>query len=198
MRSITASRPRRAPRRRQAERARLTPRAAGWATRSWSSSRQRPGIDWLDAAERARRCGLPCASQAEPVDALFHDGGITQDTATKVSGRRVGLSALRHACVTTGGHATITSRVGAGTSLAFRWPSVPARPETLQIADQRRSEVTKVASDRMMFKFPSLRNVARTARYFHDESARTLEQAVTLMARHQLGEELARARSRRS
>jgi cytochrome c peroxidase len=56
--------------------------------------------------------------------------------------------------------------------------------------DQGRYEVTKLASDRMLFKVPSLRDVTKTAPYFHDGSARTLEEAVQMMARHQIGEEL--------
>ena len=57
--------------------------------------------------------------------------------------------------------------------------------------DQGRFEVTGVADDRMMFKVPTLRNIAKTAPYFHDGSTATLEQAVRLMAKHQLGEDLA-------
>jgi len=57
--------------------------------------------------------------------------------------------------------------------------------------DQGRYEVTKLSSDRMLFKVPSLRDVTKTAPYFHDGSARTLEDAVQMMARHQIGEELA-------
>jgi cytochrome c peroxidase len=37
---------------------------------------------------------------------------------------------------------------------------------------------------------PSLRNVARTAPYFHDGSAATLDQAVWAMGHYQLGVEL--------
>lgn len=37
------------------------------------------------------------------------------------------------------------------------------------------------------FRVPSLRNVARTAPYFHDGTVKTLEQAVTVMAAAQLG-----------
>jgi len=59
--------------------------------------------------------------------------------------------------------------------------------------DAGRFEVTKLDSDRMLFKVPSLRNIAKTAPYFHDGTAKTLEQAVTLMARHQIGEELSPA-----
>lgn len=56
--------------------------------------------------------------------------------------------------------------------------------------DRGRKQVTKNDTDDMVFKVPSLRNVARTAPYFHDGSAATLEEAVRAMARHQLGVEL--------
>ncbi|MBF0613551.1 MAG: c-type cytochrome [Magnetococcales bacterium] len=47
--------------------------------------------------------------------------------------------------------------------------------------------VTGVAEDRHAFKVPGLRNVARTAPYFHHGSVATLDEAVTIMARGQLG-----------
>jgi cytochrome c peroxidase len=50
--------------------------------------------------------------------------------------------------------------------------------------------LTKLERDRFVFRVPSLRNVALTAPYFHDGSAATLEKAVTVMARYQLGREL--------
>jgi cytochrome c peroxidase len=53
--------------------------------------------------------------------------------------------------------------------------------------DQGRFEVTKQEVDRMMFKVPTLRNVAKTAPYFHDGSVATLDDAVRTMGRHQLG-----------
>jgi cytochrome c peroxidase len=56
--------------------------------------------------------------------------------------------------------------------------------------DKGRSEVTKSPSDDMMFEVPSLRNVAETAPYFHDASARSLEDAVKSMASYQLNKEL--------
>lgn len=58
--------------------------------------------------------------------------------------------------------------------------------------DQGRFEVTHEEGDRMMFKVPSLRNVAETAPYFHDGSASTLEDAVARMGKHQLGLKLTR------
>jgi cytochrome c peroxidase len=54
-------------------------------------------------------------------------------------------------------------------------------------ADLGRFNVTGQESDRYHFKVPSLRNVARTAPYFHDGSARTLPDAVRVMARYQVG-----------
>jgi cytochrome c peroxidase len=58
-------------------------------------------------------------------------------------------------------------------------------------ADLGRFNVTQREEDRHVFKVPSLRNVALTAPYFHDASASTLNEAVMVMARYQLGRELA-------
>ncbi|HTQ07731.1 MAG TPA: cytochrome-c peroxidase [Polyangiaceae bacterium] len=57
-------------------------------------------------------------------------------------------------------------------------------------ADYGRYNVTHLESDRFVFRVPSLRNVERTAPYFHDGSAATLNQAVQVMARYQLGRKL--------
>jgi cytochrome c peroxidase len=54
-------------------------------------------------------------------------------------------------------------------------------------ADEGRFAVTHDAADKHVFKVPSLRNVALTAPYFHDGSAKTLEDAVDVMFRVQLG-----------
>ncbi len=57
-------------------------------------------------------------------------------------------------------------------------------------ADYGRYNVTKNESDRFVFRVPSLRNVEHTAPYFHDASAQTLDQAVQIMAKYQLGRRL--------
>ncbi len=54
-------------------------------------------------------------------------------------------------------------------------------------ADLGRFLITGDEQDRNVFKVPSLRNVAVTAPYFHDGSAQTLEQAVDVMFKYQLG-----------
>jgi cytochrome c peroxidase len=58
-------------------------------------------------------------------------------------------------------------------------------------ADFGRFNVTGKESDRFVFRVPSLRNVELTAPYFHDGSAATLEDAVRVMGRVQLGRPLA-------
>ena len=56
--------------------------------------------------------------------------------------------------------------------------------------DNGRFNVTQNAADRHVFRVPSLRNVAVTAPYFHDGSAKTLEDAVGKMTKYQLGRTL--------
>jgi len=58
-----------------------------------------------------------------------------------------------------------------------------------QQADLGRFNVTKLDNDKNVFKVPSLRNVEVTAPYFHDGSAESLEEAVVIMGRYQLGRE---------
>lgn len=59
-------------------------------------------------------------------------------------------------------------------------------------ADFGRFNVTGKAEDLYVFKVPSLRNITLTAPYFHDGSAETLEQAIAIMAKYQLGRELSK------
>jgi len=56
--------------------------------------------------------------------------------------------------------------------------------------DFGRFNVTGKEEDRFVFKVPSLRNVALTPPYFHDGSARRLEEAVAVMGKYQLGRKL--------
>jgi cytochrome c peroxidase len=57
----------------------------------------------------------------------------------------------------------------------------------INAADFGRFNVTQSEDDRFYFKVPSLRNVALTAPYLHDGTAKTLNDAVRIMARFQLG-----------
>ncbi len=58
--------------------------------------------------------------------------------------------------------------------------------------DEGRYAVTKAEADKYFFKVPVLRNVEKTPPYFHDGSIDTLEQAVLIMAKVQLGKDLTR------
>lgn len=61
------------------------------------------------------------------------------------------------------------------------------------LKDEGRAKVTKREEDKFFFKVPGLRNVEKTGPYFHDGSVKTLDEAVKLMARYELGRELSPA-----
>ena len=65
--------------------------------------------------------------------------------------------------------------------LAVPWPG---------LRDSGRILVTKRPADLFVFKVPTLRNVEKTGPYFHDGSVASLDSAILLMGRHQLGREL--------
>ena len=56
--------------------------------------------------------------------------------------------------------------------------------------DTGRHKVTGSAADQMVFKVPSLRNIAETGPYFHDGQVAELHEAVGLMAEYELGAQL--------
>jgi cytochrome c peroxidase len=56
--------------------------------------------------------------------------------------------------------------------------------------DKGRADVTKSDADLYVFKVPGLRNVAKTAPYFHDGSVEDLAKAVKIMGKTQLGSTL--------
>jgi cytochrome c peroxidase len=59
--------------------------------------------------------------------------------------------------------------------------------------DQGRFAVTKEDADKMVFKVPTLRNIEKTAPYYHDGGVATLELAVAKMGEFQLGKQLSAA-----
>lgn len=67
------------------------------------------------------------------------------------------------------------------------WPA-PADPAVKP--DEGRGAITKNDAEKGSFKVPSLRNIAKTGPYFHDGSVGDLNEAVKLMAAHQLGRDL--------
>jgi cytochrome c peroxidase len=71
-----------------------------------------------------------------------------------------------------------------------RLGAVKAWPDT---SDPGREKVTKSEADRMVFKVPSLRNIEKTAPYFHNGKVETLEEAIARMGEYQLGKTLSDA-----
>ncbi len=80
------------------------------------------GIDWSAVAAKAEARGLPHSSRDELVEALFADGLSTREVATDVSGRGVGMAALRAAVTDLGGRVEVVSRPGQGTTLELHVP----------------------------------------------------------------------------
>lgn len=56
--------------------------------------------------------------------------------------------------------------------------------------DNGRFDVTKKESDKHFYRVPTLRNIADTAPYFHNGSVMTLKEAVKVMAKTQLNQDL--------
>jgi len=109
----------------------------------------------------------------------FLEGDRTALTSEEKAGFNQFVAAGCHAChygALVGGN--IYQRLGS----AKPWPDA---------RDLGRYQVTRHEGDRFIFKVPSLRNVEKTAPYFHDGSIATLEQAVEKMAEYQLGKPLA-------
>ncbi|MCB9557950.1 MAG: c-type cytochrome [Deltaproteobacteria bacterium] len=87
-------------------------------------------------------------------------------------------------CVTCHAGAYLGGQMFQKLGLVKAWPSQK---------DLGRFAVTKNEAEKMMFKVPSLRNVAKTGPYFHDGSVKELGSAVRMMAEHQLGKTLSDA-----
>jgi signal transduction histidine kinase len=84
------------------------------------------GIDWRTVATRAADKGLPHESQDDLAQALFHDGLTTRTDVSEVSGRGVGLAAVRAATEARGGRISVSSTPGRGTLFRFTFPAAVA------------------------------------------------------------------------
>jgi len=80
------------------------------------------GIDWHRVGAKARQHGIPFDSHDDRVDALFCDGVSTAEVVSEISGRGVGLGALRETCRKLGIAIEIESEPGKGTAFVFRLP----------------------------------------------------------------------------
>jgi two-component system chemotaxis sensor kinase CheA len=82
------------------------------------------GIPFEAVREKAASMGLPHATHEDLVAALLADGVSTEKHVTDVSGRGVGMAAVRSRVEAMGGRVLVKSAVGTGTIWTFRF----ARP----------------------------------------------------------------------
>lgn len=81
------------------------------------------GIDFEKVRAKAAQLNLPHQTEAQLVEALFNEGFTTSAQATELSGRGMGMSALREAARSLGGVVSLSSKPGQGTTLRVRFPA---------------------------------------------------------------------------
>jgi two-component system chemotaxis sensor kinase CheA len=87
-----------------------------------------PGIDWELVRLRAQALGVGVDDDMSPAQLLFADGVSTRSVAGALSGRGIGLGALRSACAALDGHIDVSSKVGSGTTFRFSFPVTAKTP----------------------------------------------------------------------
>jgi two-component system, chemotaxis family, sensor kinase CheA len=102
------------------------------------------GIDWETLARRAASLGLPFASETEQMIALFSDGVSACVAASEISGRGVGLAALRDEVERRGGRIAVESERGRGTTFALIFPGHALHGT--RVAEQRRARALAISS----------------------------------------------------
>ena len=85
------------------------------------------GIDRAALAAAAAKHGRTLHADEDVTDLLFLDGLSTKTEATELSGRGVGLAAVRAACEQLQGTVAVTWTEGQGSTFAFRFPRSLAR-----------------------------------------------------------------------
>jgi two-component system chemotaxis sensor kinase CheA len=84
------------------------------------------GVDWARVRSKARERGLAHATDQDLVNALFSDGLSTAESVSDVSGRGVGMSAVRDAARALNGTIQVISKPNAGTTVRFNFPAAEA------------------------------------------------------------------------
>lgn len=92
------------------------------------------GIRWERVKQHALAAGLPCQTHEQLIEALFHHGLTTKESATSVSGRGVGLDALKNATEALGGSIRVSSERDRGTRVEFLFPRASASEARLVCA----------------------------------------------------------------
>ena len=77
------------------------------------------GINWEAVKTAANKLGLPTATEEDLVQAMFAGGLSTKSEVTTISGRGIGLSAVRQQVTDLGGHIAVMSKPHHGTCFRF-------------------------------------------------------------------------------
>lgn len=106
------------------------------------------GINWEGIRQRAISFGIEHHSQEHLIDALFHDGLSTNDSVTELSGRGVGLSAVREACAQVQGEIAVESNQRVGTTFVFTFDLSQLNRASVdsKSAPTRSNEIVKIVS----------------------------------------------------
>lgn len=98
------------------------------------------GIDWEKLTESAYSKGLPAESRDDLIKALFHEGVTTASEVTEISGRGVGMAAVKESCEKLGGAIRISSEEGCGTRIEFIFTLDRIAPHVLQMLKEHEVE----------------------------------------------------------
>ena len=99
------------------------------------------GIDWPGVSRKATALGLPANNEQELRAALFHGGVSTAEQVTDISGRGIGLGAVKMATASLGGEIELETTAGHGTALRMVFPKhamnadIGARPSVRAVAE---------------------------------------------------------------
>jgi predicted ATPase/GAF domain-containing protein/HPt (histidine-containing phosphotransfer) domain-containing protein len=107
------------------------------------------GVAWERVRQKAQERGLPSASRADLVEALFAPELSTRDQVTATSGRGMGLSAVREDVESLGGSISMASETGRGCSWAVRVPAAALGVRTEPPASDLRPNLSAVGRREM-------------------------------------------------
>ncbi|WP_130802377.1 hybrid sensor histidine kinase/response regulator [Acinetobacter ihumii] len=95
------------------------------------------GIDVEKIKTKALQSGLMTADQKleaqEILQYIFHPGFSTATTVTQISGRGVGLDVVQSSIKALGGHVSVDSKFGSGTTFTIRVPTTVAVSDALMV-----------------------------------------------------------------
>lgn len=80
------------------------------------------GINWNSVRSKAESLGHPATTHDDLVNALFMDGLSTASEVTEISGRGIGMNAVRQACLDLKGEVFVDSETDVGMTVRFKFP----------------------------------------------------------------------------